>query len=94
MESKLLEVLPNLGVGIATVVVLYLVFRIFIEALNKREEAFRNYVTENNHKITELVIQSTLAIKESSEAIKKSGQFIQSATEAMREVRDHLIKDH
>lgn len=94
MEELLLKSLPNLGVGIASLVVLYLVFKICVSALNERDKAFREFVHARNHEMTSLIVESTTAIKESSVAIKRSSDFIQTATGTMQEIRNHLIRDH
>ena len=63
------------------------------EQIDAREKAFREFVLENNHKITDLVVESTTAIRESSDNIKKSSQSIQGATDILKEVRNHLISE-
>ena len=39
-----------------------------------------------------LMVESTTAIKESSQAIKETGAFVAEATGTMKELRDHFIK--
>jgi uncharacterized membrane protein len=86
LEELFLKTLPNLGVGIAAVVVLYLCFKVAIDALNKRDDAFRQYVEANNHKSVEVMTECRDAIKAAAENIRQS-------TEIQRQVVEHLIKE-
>lgn len=86
IEELLSKSLPNLGVGVAAVIVLYFSFKLAVEALDRREQSFRDYVSDNNHKTTEILVEAKNSIKEASENIKLN-------TEILREVRDHLIRE-
>jgi len=86
IEELFLKTLPNLGVGIAAVAVLYLVFRTAIEALNRRDEAFQKFVEANNHKSIEVMTECRDAIREAAENIRTS-------TEIQKQAVEHLIKD-
>ncbi len=86
IEELFLKTLPNLGVGVAAVVVLYLVFRAAIEALNKRDDAFQKFVEANNHKSIEVMTECRDAIKEAAENIRQS-------TEIQKQAVEHLIRD-
>ena len=84
-EELFLKTLPNLGVGVAAVIVLYLAFKISIEALSKRDDAFRHFVETNNHRSVEVMTQCRDAIRESADNIRQS-------TELQKQVIEHLIK--
>ncbi len=86
MTDSLISVLPNLGVGVAAVIVLYLCFKIAIEALNERDEAFRNFVEANNHRSVEVMTECRDVIHQAAENIK-------SSTEIQRQVVEHLIRE-
>lgn len=86
IEELFLKTLPNLGVGLAAVAVLYLVFRVAIEALNKRDEAFQKFVEANNHKSVEVMTQCRDAIREAAENIRQN-------TEIQKQAIEHLIRD-
>lgn len=90
MIEALVPILPNLAVGVAAVlifaVLLYYVFRIFVEALNERDEAFQKFVTENNHKSVEVLTQCRDAIQEAAENIRQN-------TEIQKQVVEHLIRE-
>lgn len=86
IEELFIKTLPNLGVGIAAVVVLYLVFRVAIEALNKRDEAFRSFVEANNHKSIEVMT-------ECRDAINKAAANIETNTQIQKQLIEHLIKE-
>lgn len=87
IEELFIKTLPNLGVGIAAVVVLYLVFRVAIEALNKRDEAFRSFVEANNHKSIEVMT-------ECRDAINKAAANIETNTQIQKQLIEHLIKEN
>jgi len=86
IEELFLKTLPNLGVGVAAVVVLYLVFRVAIEALNKRDDAFQKFVEANNHKSIEVMTECRDAIREAADNIRQS-------TEIQKQAVEHLIRD-
>ena len=86
MENLLIEALPNLGVGVAAVVVVYLCFKTAIGALNERDKAFRDFVTANNHRSVEIMSECRDVIHEAADNIKQS-------TEIQRQVIEYLIKN-
>lgn len=94
MELSFLEILPNLGVGVTAVVVLYMAFSMFVKAMNSREKAFREYVQTNNHRVTELVVEATQAIKESTTVIKESSKAIQISTETIKDIRNFIWNEN
>ena len=71
MEQTLLEMLPNLGVGLAAMVVLYLSFKLFAALIEKKDKAFTDYVNANNHKSVEVMTECRDAIKASADNIKE-----------------------
>jgi hypothetical protein len=87
MTSELLTQLPNLGVGVAAVIVLYLCFKVAIEALNSRDKAFREFVEANNHKSVEVMVECRDVIREAADSIKAS-------TDIQRQVVEHLIREN
>lgn len=85
MTDELIKQLPNLGVGVAAVVILYLCFKVSIEALNERDKAFREFVQSNNHRSVEVMT-------ECKEVIHVAAENIRSSTEIQRQVVEHLIR--
>lgn len=86
MNDQLIAQLPNLGVGVAAVVVLYLCFKVAVEALNSRDKAFREFVEANNHKSVEVMTECRDVIREAADNIK-------SSTEVQKQVIEHLIRE-
>ncbi len=90
MPEAFAQILPNLAVGVAAVlifaVLLYYVFRIFVEALNERDKAFRDFVQSNNHKSIEVMTQCRDAIQEAANNIRQN-------TELQKQVVEHLIRE-
>lgn len=77
--------LPSVGVGTAAVIVLYLVFRVAVDALNKRDEAFKSFVEANNHRSVEVMT-------ECRDAIRQAAKNIETSTEIQKQTIDHLIQ--
>ncbi len=101
MESVILSVLPQLSIGV--VAVLALVYTVNILSKRHREEmdeareerklnhqSFMEFIQSNNHTVTDLVKESTEAIKESRMAIVESGNFIKKSTEALTIYNDRM----
>lgn len=87
IEELFLKTLPNLGVGVAAVIVLYFVFKVSIEALNKRDEAFQKFVEANNHKSIEVMA-------ECRDAINEAAGNIRTNTEIQKQLIEHLIREN
>lgn len=85
-EELFTKALPNIGVGVAAVVVLYLTFKIAIAALGERDKAFRDFVQANNHKSIEVLTQCRDAINEAAGNIRTN-------TEIQKQLIEHLIKE-
>lgn len=89
-EEFFLKALPNLGVGVASVlifaVLLFYIFRIFVEALNQRDKTFREFVEANNHKSVEVMTECRDAIREAADNIKQN-------TEIQKQLIEHLIRE-
>jgi len=100
MDSSILETilksLPELGVGITAVIsIVFIVVRLSDTHQKERqrtEDAFRSYVESNNHKVTGLVVESTLAIKESALLIREATKSMTENNMLMKDVRDELIR--
>ena len=86
MDNLLINSIPNLGVGVAAVVVVYLCFKTAIGALNDRDKAFKDFVESNNHRSVEIMSECRDVIHEAADNIKMS-------TEIQRQVIEHLIKE-
>lgn len=70
------ESLGNLGVGIAAIAaIVYIVITHSKERVLERKE-FVSFVQTNNHKVTELVRESTTAIVASTKNIEESTRMI------------------
>lgn len=87
MTNELIAQLPNLGVGVAAVVVLFLCFKVTVEAFNERDRAFRDFVEANNHRSVEVMTECRDVIHVAAENIK-------SSTEIQKQVVEHLIRDN
>lgn len=83
VEQQLINMLPNLGVGVAAMVVLYLSFRDFLKTLNEKEKVFKNYVEANNHKSVEVMTECRDVMSAAAENIKKNTEVMQSVTQAL-----------
>ena len=105
MIEQLINILPNLSIGAVSILAVIAIAYLFLKAgkenserhrisMHERDERFFDFVQSNNHKVTDLVIEATNAVKESSKAIQESSKFIQEATGAMKEMRDHLIREN
>jgi uncharacterized membrane protein YgaE (UPF0421/DUF939 family) len=86
----LTEQFQNLGIGVASIVILYLCFKLFLEALSKRDKilnekdnAFREFVSEHNHKSVETMMNCNNSIQEATENIKKSTEIQQLMLEVL-----------
>ena len=87
MDTLLTNAIPNLGVGVAAVLVVYLCFKIAVAALNERDKAFRDFVEANNHSSVEIMTECRDVIKEAADNIKMS-------TEIQKQVIEYLIKNN
>lgn len=85
MEDILIKTLPQLGVGVAAVVVIYLLMAKAFDALNVRDAAFKNFVESNNHRSIEVMT-------ECRDVIREAALNIQQNTEIQKQVVEHLIK--
>lgn len=88
MEAELLKALPNLGIGIAAIYVLYLVFRESIKVINERDRAFKAYVEANNHESVKMMERQVTMMEKCETAIKVSADNIKAHTEAHRQLTD------
>ncbi len=85
-EASLVQMLPNLGVGVAAIVVLYLCFKIAIQSINEKDRAFREYVQEHNHKSIQVMC-------ECRDAIRKSAENIDANTKVQEKILLNLLRD-
>lgn len=82
----------QLGISVVTLYILREALLRNDKRIDDRDANYQKFVSEHNDEMVNLMVESTNAIKESSEAMKQSSAFIASATETMKEVRDHFIK--
>lgn len=94
MAEALIGILPQLGVGAVSLIVLYLLITKFMEETTENRKAFITFVSEHNHKTAELISESTSSIKENTEQNKIVSEHLRTTTELMKDVRDHFIKEH
>ncbi len=71
-EALVGETISGVGIGAGALYVLYLVFRLAFEAINKRDTAFKEYVEANNHKSVEVMTECRDAIKAASKNMELS----------------------
>ena len=94
----------ELGVAGVAIVFIYLAVRMmskrhaeeakmYVEMLDRRDKAFRDYVSTQNHRSTELIIKSTRAIEQATETIKETGVVVTGASAVLKEVRDYFIRE-
>ena len=86
MTDSLITMLPQLGVGVAAVVVIYLLMVKTIDSINARDEAFRTYVEAHNHKSVEIMTECRDVIKEAAANIAQN-------TEIQKQVVEHLSRN-
>ena len=86
------QLILQLGISVVTLYILREALLRNDKRIDDRDANYQKFVEEHNDEMVNLMIESTNAIKESSEAMKQSSGFIVSATETMKEVRDHFIK--
>jgi len=60
------------------------------ERIDERDKAFSSFVQANNHKMTELIVCSTEAIKESTRAIQASSELICKSSKLLEKVSEKL----
>jgi len=71
--------------GVAISAIIYLCYK-FIQALEKKDAIFSNFVEERNH-------QTGAIIKENTEVLVKVGENIKNNTESIKQLMDiHLKK--
>lgn len=75
MFAELISILPDLSVGCTALIVVYLVIRKAMKAIDEREEAFRQYAQKHNHETTEVLVEARNAIEEASQNIKKNNEI-------------------
>ncbi len=84
--NDLIQIITNLGIGGFALFILWKQNDSHAKQLDERDCNYRNFVNENNHKMTNLVIESTKTIIESTETIKKTGEMIGSFNESVKEL--------
>jgi hypothetical protein len=75
------QIITSLGVGGAAIYVLWDLSKRHIKQLDERDRTYKVYVESNNHKMTELVVESTKAISKASEQIGESTKILKSISE-------------
>ena len=85
MSESILSILPNLSVGVASVVVLYLSYVRSLKSIDERDRSFREFVNANNHASVEVMTQCRDQIRESADNIRAN-------TELQKMVLDKLSK--
>jgi len=86
------QLILQLGISAVTLFILRETLLRNDKRIDDRDANYQKFVNEHNDEMVNLMVESTSAIKESSEAMKQSSSFIASATDTMKEVRDHFIK--
>lgn len=89
MESSLIAALPNLGVGIVSVLVIGYIVKEFLKALDKRTQRYESAMTERESYLrsVESDIRTTL-----SENLFNSTRVIEENTRVLVQVIDRLEK--
>jgi len=97
MEEAVITALPQLGIAGAAILALVYTVKYLTDANRSEREvnqrAFREFVESNNHKVTDLVLESTIAIKESSKFIGEATTAMKNFSEDFRDaIRDARSK--
>lgn len=86
----LIENASNLGIGIFSILaIVYIIYihteerKVERELRETRNRAFMEFISNNNHKITELVKESTTAIVASSKNIEENTKMISRVCEIL-----------
>jgi len=92
MQDSWAQLILQLGISSVTLYVLREALLRNDKRIDERDIGYHKFVEEHNDEMVRLMVESTNAIKESSEAMRQSSNFIATATDTMKEVRDHFIK--
>ncbi len=94
--EQLLKILPNLSVPVVSILAIIFLVKYLTdrhsEERKQHETVFMNFVESNNHKVTDLVIESTLAIKKNTEFVEIAAQNLKESTEIIKEFHGELLK--
>lgn len=74
------QAIIQIGIAGATLYILSEYLKRTDERIDARDKAFMEFVMSNNHKVTDLIVTSTEAIRESTNAIKESTNVIKEAS--------------
>ena len=96
MEILSTEVLSNLGIGVVAIIAIIYIVNTHAKERNQervsrqeQHKVFMEFVSSNNHKVTDLVRESTAAIVASSKNIEESTNMIKRVCELLdRRVND------
>lgn len=94
MNMDWAQLILQLGISVVTLYILRETLLRNDKRIDDRDANYQKFVNEHNDEMVNLMVESTGAIKKSSQAIESSSAFIQSATETMKEVRDHFIRSN
>ena len=86
------QLILQLGISAVTLYILREVLLRNDRRIDVRDENYHKFVNEHNDEMVKLMVESTNAIRESSESIKATGAFVAEATGTMKELRDHFIR--
>lgn len=62
------------------------------EERKETQKSFMEFVQNNNHRVTDLVQESTKAIQSSEDAIRETGRSIQENTTSIRQLIEQNLK--
>lgn len=83
MESMDIAAFSQLGIGAATLVILWLVVRYFIEAITKKDEYIQRIVSDFNVTINNHIDHSTMAATETTKALNSLTKAISKLSKQM-----------
>ena len=91
MDTMDIAAFSQLGIGVATLVILWIVVRYFIEALTKKDDYISEIVKEFNITINNHINHSTQAADRTTKALTALTRAISKLTKDLdnRDIRDH-----
>jgi len=90
--TEILNVVSQLGIAGLAIWIIWKQQQLHAKRMEKREKSFDSFVLSNNHKVTDLVKESTESIKESSISIKRSNEIMKDTSETLKEIKEYFEK--
>lgn len=71
MDTSLISVLPNLGVGVASVIAIVIITKEFLKALEKSQQALRNLEFSVRQTMTDQLTKNSVVMSESIKVLER-----------------------